>query len=139
MKIAVFVDTNVIIDFLIDREPFANASTKIFDLAEKEKLVVYVSSLCFGDTYYILRKLVGHEKAMILLDRLERIVEVLGVNKMTIRQALRANFKDFEDAIQNFTAYQVPDIKTIVTRNPKDFKGSKLIIQTPEEFLSSYS
>ena len=72
---------------------------------------------------------------MDLLQKLESLSEVLPVSKITIRQALSARFTDFEDGIQNFTAVQESNIKTIITRNIKDFKKSELIIQTPEEFI----
>jgi len=135
MKESVFVDTDVIIDFLIDREPFAQRSAEVFALAESEKISVYVSSLCFGNIFYITRKIVGFSKAMDLLQKLESLAEILPVGKITIRQALSARFTDFEDGIQNFTAIQESKIKTIITRNIKDFKKSELVIQTPEEFV----
>ena len=135
MKESVFVDTDVIIDFLIDREPFSHKSAEVFALAESEKISVYISSLCFGNIFYITRKLVGFAKAMDLLQKLERLTEILPVGKITVKQALSARFTDFEDGIQNFTAIQEPNIKVIITRNAKDFKKSELIVQTPEEFI----
>lgn len=135
MQESVFVDTDVIIDFLIDREPFSQKSAEIFALAESEKISIYVSSLCFNNIFYITRKIVGFPKAMDLLQKLESLAEILPVGKITIRQALSARFTDFEDGIQNFAAIQESKIKTIVTRNIKDFKKSELVIQTPEEFV----
>ncbi len=138
MKEAIFVDTDVIIDFLIDREPFSQRSAEVFALAEKEEIVIYVSSLCFGNIFYVLRKLVGFEKAMDLLQKLESITETLPVGKIIIKQALSERFADFEDSIQHFTAVQEPRIRKIITRNVRDFKKSKLVIQTPDEFIAAY-
>lgn len=138
MKETIFVDTDVIVDFLIDRVPFSQKSAEVFALAEKEEIMVYVSSLCFSNIFYILRKLVGFEKAMELLQKLESITEILPVGKMTIRQALAERFADFEDGIQNFTAMQQPAIRKIITRNVRDYTKSQLIIQTPEEFIALY-
>lgn len=138
MKEAIFVDTGVIIDFLIDHIPFSQQSAEMFVLAEKEEIVANVSSLCFSNIFYVLRKLVGFEKAMELLQKLESITEILPVGKMTIRQALAERFADFEDGIQNFTAMQQPDIRKIITRNVQDYKKSEIIIQTPEEFIALY-
>ena len=138
MKEAIFVDTDVIIDFLIDREPFSQRSAELFALAEREEIVIYASSLCFGNIFYVLRKLVGFEKVMDLLQKLEGLTEILPVGKITIKQALVKRFADFEDGIQYFTALQEPRIKKIITRNVRDFKKSDLIIQTPDEFIAAY-
>ncbi|MEM6801079.1 MAG: PIN domain-containing protein [Bacteroidota bacterium] len=138
MRESVFVDTDVIIDFLIDREPFSQKSAEVFALAESERINIYVSSLCFNNIFYICRKIVGFTKAMDLLQKLESISEILPVGKITIKQALVARYTDFEDGIQNFTAIQEENIKTIITRNVKDFRKSELVIQTPEEFISRF-
>lgn len=138
MKESVFVDTDVIIDFLIDRKPFSRKSAEVFALAESEKIQIYVSSVCFGNIFYITRKLVGFEKAMGLLQKLESLTKILSVGSITIKQALAARFSDFEDGVKNFTAHQESDIKTIITRNVRDFKKSELIIKTPEEFIAGY-
>lgn len=138
MEESVFVDTDVIIDFLIDRKPYSQKSAEIFALAEGEKIKAYISSLCFSNIFYITRKIVGFPKAMDLLQKLESLTEILPVGKITIRQALSARFSGFEDGIQNFAAIQEPNIKTIITRNIKDFKKSELVIQTPEEFVLQF-
>ncbi|TDB64122.1 type II toxin-antitoxin system VapC family toxin [Arundinibacter roseus] len=138
MKEAVFVDTDVIVDFLIDRVPFSQKSAEVFVLAEKEEIVIYVSSLCYSNIFYILRKLAGLKKAMELLQKLESLTEILPVGKIIIRQALAERFEDFEDGIQNFTALQEPLIRKIITRNVKDFKKSELSIVTPDEYISMY-
>lgn len=138
MKEAIFVGTDVIVDFLIDRVPFSQKSAEVFALAEKEEIVVYVSSLCLSNLFYILRKLVGFEKAMELLQKLGSITEILPVGKMTIRHTLAERFADFEDGIQNFTAMQQPAIRKIITKNIRDYTKSPLIIQTPEEFIALY-
>lgn len=138
MKEAVFVDTDVIIDFLIDRSPFSQGSAEIFALAEREEIRVYVSSVCFSNIFYITRKIVGFEKSIELLHKLERISTILPVGSMTIKQALTARFSDFEDGIQNFTALQASNIQAIITRNTKDFKKSDLSIQTPEEYITRF-
>ena len=138
MKESVFVNTDVIIDFLIDREPYAQRSAEVFALAESEKIKIYVSSLCFSNIFYILRKIIGFDAVMKLLQKLDMITEVLPVGKIIIRQALQARFADFEDGIQHFSACQEPAISTIITRNVKDFKKSELAVQTPDEFIARF-
>lgn len=131
----VFIDTNVIMDFLIDRKPYSGSAAKIFTYAEKQEIIIYVSSLSFSKIYYITRKFIGHEKAIDSLRKLERITKILGVDETIIKQSLNSEFKDFEDAIQNYCASQIKEITTIITRNIKDYSKSKLAIHTPESYL----
>lgn len=69
----VFLDTNVIMGFLIEREPFLESATILFALAEKSELKLYVSSLSFGNLYYIIRKISGRGKALELLQNLAKV------------------------------------------------------------------
>ncbi|MEN0006318.1 MAG: PIN domain-containing protein [Bacteroidota bacterium] len=132
----VFVDTDVLIDFLIDREPFATEAAKILTYAEKGLVNCHISSMCFSNIFYITRKVHGKKEALALIKRLETVVETLTVDKNTIRQALVSNFSDFEDAIQNYCAKQ-EGLGIIITRNIKDFSKSELSIYTPESYLKA--
>ena len=128
----IFIDTNVIIDFLADRKPFSDYAAILFQLAKEKKLKIHVSAISFNNTYYILSKVT---KPFVLIDLLLEIEEYVGIsetNRIVLRQALNSKFKDFEDAIQYYSALQVNDIDFITTRNIKDFKMSKLPVFTPE-------
>lgn len=130
-----FLDTDVIIDFLVDREPFASFSSRIFDLAEKGVVKVYISSLSVNNIYYITRKLTGEKKAIGIIRELTSIVDILEVGKKEISVALSSGFKDFEGALQHATAIQLKGIKALLTRNIKDYRKSQIAIFTPESYL----
>jgi predicted nucleic acid-binding protein len=134
----IFLDTDVALDHLADRQPFAEYAHRIFALAETGELTVCVSSLSFSNLYYILRKPKGHQDALILLGKLKRLVRVSTVSESEIQSALAANFKDFEDAIQHFAAKAEGGVSAIVTRNKSDYSASELPVLGPDEFLSKF-
>ena len=133
----VFVDTDVIFHFLIDRKPFSEHAAIILSLSEYKIIQVCVSALTFANCYYILRKFSSHSKVISKLSQLAEIVEIVDVTKRVILDSLKSGFKDFEDSIQNESAKKVTHIKVIITRNIKDFKNSELSILSPELFLKS--
>ncbi len=135
MESKIFIDTDVIIDLLIDRQPHAAAASILFDLAEKKKLKVYTSSLCFNNVHYILRKELGDKKTREIIGELLEIVEVLSVTRNDIINAVVSEFKDFEDAIQHSVAISENGIKTIITRNTKDYKKSKVAVFNSDTFV----
>ncbi len=127
------LDTNVVIDFLIDRRPFSLLAAKLFDFSEKGKVKLYITAVSYNNTYYILKKLSTHKETINILKDLEKIAETIDTTKSAIKNALDSEFKDFEDAIQYYTAKTNKKIDAIVTRNISDFKLSKLPVLTPDE------
>ncbi len=134
----IFIDSDVIIDFLIDRKPFSQDSAKIFTLIAQNKLKGYSSSLCFSNIYYVLSKYASHKIIISKLKELSELVRILKVDENIIHSALFSDFKDFEDAIQYFTATEHKRIDIIITRNIKDFKKSEIPVFTPDTFLKTY-
>jgi len=133
----VFVDTDVIIDFLIDRKPFSEQAAIILTLSEYAHIRVYVSALTFANCYYILKKFSSHSKVISKLSQLAEMVEIIDVTKKSILESLKSDFKDFEDSIQNESAKKDSQIKILVTRNIKDYRVSDLSILSPDEYLKS--
>lgn len=132
----VFVDTDVIMDFITKREPFNNEAAQLFNLADTRQIELYVSSLCLNNIYYLLRKIIGHKKTIETLQKLIDIADVLLVDKKVVLSALNSKFNDFEDAIQHFSAVENGNIDVIVTRNLKDYKQSKIPVMTAKSFVS---
>jgi hypothetical protein len=87
--------------------------------------------------YYLLRQTSTHEKVIEKLKQLASITEVLTTNKDVVIKSLNSNFKDFEDALQNYSAELNGQIDLIVTRNFKDYKNSSLGVMTPENYLKT--
>lgn len=134
-----FIDTDVIIDFLIDRKPFSREAAIIFTLIEQKKLRGYSSSLTFSNLYYVLRKIESHNKVISKLESLSKLVGILKVEEKTIKNALTSGFPDFEDSIQYFSAIDNKKIDVIITRNIRDYKKSIIPVMTPGDFLKTAS
>lgn len=137
MASKVFVDTDVILDYLTDRSPFAHYSSMIFDLHERKEINIHISALSVNNIFYIARKIIGEEKALILLSKLIEDIEIIGTTKAEIRKALHSDFKDFEDAIQYSTALTISGMSSIITRDIKDYRKSIIAVFTPEIFIKT--
>ncbi|WP_113922632.1 type II toxin-antitoxin system VapC family toxin [Cognataquiflexum aquatile] len=133
----VLIDTDVILDFFFDRKPFSEEASRLLSLCEKGEVKGFVTSIMLSNVYYLLRKTANHEKVIENLKMLMNIIDVTTTNKNTVIQALNSEFKDFEDALQNFSAINEKEIKVIITRNIKDYKSSTLSIMTPDSYLKS--
>ena len=131
-----FLDTNVILDLLAERIPFYDSIAKVASLSDHQRLILVASPLSYKTVEYVLSKFESSESVLNKLRKFKIICEVCAVNEETIEKGLNSNFKDFEDAIQYFTAIQ-SNCTIIITRNGKDFKHSTIPIMTAEEYLSS--
>ena len=136
MKKHYLVDTNVIIDMLLDRED-ADAACAVFDGAERGEYYLHICALSFTTMFYSLRKILSREDRINALTQLKEALEVAAVDSYVIDMALKSGWKDFEDAVQNFSAVVDPQISAIITRNTKDFKESSLEVVDSVEFLNS--
>lgn len=133
----ILIDTDVILDFFFDRKPFSEDASQILSLCEKKDIKGYVTAIMLSNIYYLLRKTAKHEKVVESLKMLLKIIDVSTTAKEAVMNALYSDFKDFEDALQNFSALQEKEIKIIITRNTKDYKTSSLSIMTPEMYLKT--
>ena len=133
----ILIDTDVILDFFFDRQPFAENASKIFSLCETKKITGFVTPVIISNVYYLLRQSAKHEKVIEKLKLLVSITEIVVMDKEVVTQALNSDFKDFEDALQNYSAEIHKEIDLIITRNTKDFKNSKLAVMTPDNYIKS--
>jgi predicted nucleic acid-binding protein len=138
MDSSYFLDSDVILDFLLDRDPFNFSADEIFEKAVNKEIQIYFSSLTVANIHYLLRKQYGNEGALDKITELLRFCKILPVSEKEIFSAIKSGFSDFEDAIQHFTAVQNPEIKGIITRNSADYKKSQIPVFTPEVFLSTF-
>lgn len=136
MSKRIFIDTNIMLDFLGERKPFYEPIAKIATLAEKEKLTMVVSPISFATVNYFLAKFESVEVAKEKLRKFNIISEICALNEQTIEKGLNSSIKDFEDALQYISATE-SDCELIITRNGKDFKKSFLPVMTADEFLKS--
>lgn len=128
-----FVDTNVILDMLADREGYADAASAVFDAAGRGEIKLSVCALSYSNIFYILRKCIGSNQAVASLRELSRFVSILSVDDAVIRNSLYSDFTDYEDAIQYYSACQDSTIDGIIMRNGKDFSPSEIPVFAPWE------
>jgi len=131
----ILIDTDVILDFFFDRKPHSDNSTIILNLCELGQLKGFITPVIISNTYYLLRRTARHEKVVEKLKQLLTITHVLQMDRQVIEKALNSEFKDFEDALQNFSAINHGKIEVIITRNVKDYKKSEIGVLTPESFV----
>jgi len=130
----ILFDTNVILDVLLDREPFSSTAAKLFSQVEAGEISGYVCATTITTIHYLARKVIGTESAMEEINKLMKLFEVAPVNRAVLDEAISSEFKDFEDAVVHEAAiYQ--DAQGIVTRDLIGFKKSKINVYSPEEFL----
>ena len=131
-----FLDTNVVIDLLGEREPYYDSIAKISTLADKEYLELIVSALSYATVYYILSKYESQQAVKMKLAKFKTISKVADLTDNIIDKALASNFTDFEDALQYHCAVKL-ECHVLITRNIKDFKNSAIPVLTADEYLSS--
>lgn len=136
MKTKLFIDTNVMLDLLGEREPFYNSIAKIATLADNRKITMIVSALSYATVSYFLTKFENTEKAKDKLRKFKVISEICDLDELIIEKGLNSNFSDFEDSLQYFSALK-SDCKILITRNEKDFKKSQIPVMTANEYLKS--
>lgn len=132
----VFVDTDVVLDLLGERDPFYRSAAILFSLADKKEIKLFVSALSLANTHFVLRRKFNDQEVRKILLGFKVLVTVLPVDDKAIELALASNFSDFEDAIQYYTAIE-NSMKTIVTRNLKDFRHSKIPVMTADAYLKT--
>lgn len=136
-KPRIFLDCDVILDLLTEREPHFKASLQLFVKVQNKEVMAYTSPVVIANIFYILNRHFDRKKSIQSLIKLKSLIKVLSCGDKEIELALSSDFKDFEDSIQYYTALQ-NGIDALITRNTKDYKTAKINILTPIEFINSY-
>jgi len=131
-----FIDTNVLIDFLADKKPFSHSAAKLFTMSLSGKVKIYISAASYNNIYYILRQSLSHKNTIHLLKELSTFTEIVEVTKKIINDAIASDFNDFEDAVQYYSALTLYKIDCIITRDIKGFKKSTIPVMSTEEIIS---
>ena len=129
------VDTNIILDVLLNRPEFVKDSYMIWKLCETEQAKGYLSTLTYAIMMYVMRKQLTPDQIEDVFRKLNLIFEFADFSPAVLERAVAMKWKDFEDAVQSATAESV-HADYIVTRNLKDFMKSKVIAFTPAELLA---
>ncbi len=132
----ILIDTNVVLDALLGREPFVQSATRIFALTEQSRLESYLCVTTITTVDYLLSQALKKHAARSALKRLIELFEIAPVNRPVIEAALRSKITDFEDAVLEQAAYLV-GAQSIISRDAKDFKKSIVKVLDPAELLNS--
>ncbi len=132
----VMVDTNVVLDVLLAREPFVDSAAEIFGLIEQSKLEGFLCATTITTVDYLLTQSITGAESRRALQHLMELFELAPINRPVIEEALRSRISDFEDAVVEQAA-RLAGVDIIVTRNTKDFRKSDVKTLDPEELLST--
>jgi len=132
----ILIDTNIILDLLARRMPFYDEAAELFSLGDKNVIGLCLSSLSIANTHYVLSKHKPEPETRKIIRKFKVLVRVLPFDDKIVDLALNSDFKDFEDAIQYFTAIE-NNQELIVTRNMSGFQNSKIPVMTGGEFIKS--
>lgn len=131
----VLLDTDVVLDFLLARQPFDATAQAIWQAHEQGRCAAHVSAITPVNVSYIARRLIGASDAQRLLNVLLLAIPICPVDAGVLTAAQRLGFSDFEDAVQ-LAAAQSAGLDALVTRNVGDYRASSLPILTPTDFLA---
>lgn len=132
---SVLFDINVILDIFLKRDPHYVPAARLFAMIEEKKIEGYLSAQSFPTLFYLLTKELKRDKAMRVLEKVRIVFRVAPVDEKVIDLSLASTFKDFEDAVQYYSALHV-HADCLITRNKADFRVDRLPVMTPEEFLA---
>jgi len=132
----VFFDTNILLDVLTERQPFFEDAALLWTMAEKRQIEGIVSAMSLPTAYYLLRRVVGHRKAITGIKAVRSIFEIVTLDHHMIDQAIDADYSDLEDGIQACAALRA-GADCIVTRDPKGFRKSDVPVLAPETLIAS--
>ena len=133
------IDTNVVLDVLLRREPFSKTAAEVLNLTQRDEVREYVSASAITDIYYIANKQMKDRDAVRdLLKRLLMVVSVAAVSEWEIQNALNLAWGDFEDSVQ-YSVALLNEMDGIVTRNPSDYQEANMRIWLPEQALELFA
>lgn len=134
----IFLDTNIGIDLLTNRLPWSVPAAEIMSLANGSKVLTFCSSLSLATiNYYMLKEKISREQIVAKLENFISLCFPIAVDINVAKSALKSSFKDFEDAMQYYSAIN-EDCDIIITRNKKDFAQSQIPVMEPQEFLDEF-
>ena len=132
----VLFDTNVILDVLLDREPFSEEASILLSKVEQSEIIGFACATTITTIHYLATKALGSEAAARHIQSLLSLFVIAPVNRVVLENAFASKFKDFEDAVLHEAALNA-GAEYIVTRNISDFKKTKLPAYEPAEFLKA--
>jgi len=130
------LDSDILLDFFYDRKPHSFFASYILTLCERKELIGYVTPVILSHVYYLLRKSSTHARVIQKLNQFLTFTEILPMDKSTILKAMNSQFKDFEDALQNYASEDSGLVDLVFTRNLRDYQYSTLPVMSPEDYYT---
>jgi len=130
-----FIDTDIILDIVLKREPFYPDSQKVLSLIERNYFSGFTSSLIIANCYYTINSNRDEKTALKTISKLRSILNVLPFTDKEIGESLNSSIKDFEDGVQYFIALN-NSINNLITRNISDYRDLDINVLTPKDFLN---
>ena len=131
----VLIDTNIVLDFALEREAFLNDANLLFEAVKVQQIEGYVAATTLTNIFYIVRKQTKSvERAREAVSMTLALMEICDVNSNILEAAFASNLRDFEDAVQLACAY-AENVDAIITRNADDFAGASLPILSVQQLF----
>ena len=131
----VLIDTNVVLDFLQEREPFVENAAILFERVDAGEIEGFIAATAITNIYYILRKASGKVVAQDAIAQILSDLNICAVDLEVLEQAYSLNFEDFEDAVQ-YACATVNNLDAIVTRDASGFVNAEIPVVLPDELDS---
>jgi predicted nucleic acid-binding protein len=128
----VLVDTNVVLDFLQEREPFVENAARLFERIDAGEIEGFIAATTITNIYYIVRRAAGAVVAQDAITQALADLNICAVNREVLEQAIALGFRDFEDAVQ-YVCGVVHNVDAIVTRDVSGFTSAEIPVVLPEE------
>jgi predicted nucleic acid-binding protein len=134
----VFIDANVFLDTILKRSPHNIFSDQLLGMCERAEVEGFSSTLILANLHFVVRKMLGHEKAIQSLQKIRSVIKILPLTDKEIGESIQAGFRDFEDGLQYFICVN-HKITCFITRNVDDFKKASIAVLSPKEYLDNPS
>jgi predicted nucleic acid-binding protein len=128
----VLIDTNIVLDFLQEREPFVDNAARLFNRVDAGDIEGFIAATTITNIYYIIRKVAGKAVAQDAIAQVLSDLTICAVDLEVLEQALALNFEDFEDAVQYACAI-THRVDAIITRDISGFINSEIPVILPED------
>ena len=133
-KPRLFVDSDVILDLVLQREDHFEFAQHLFVQYQQGRYILFTSSIVLANMHFIIRKLHDLKFANSSVLFVNKHFKIIDANNDDIENAIQSKFSDFEDGVQYFSALRSKKVDALVTRNVKDYKHALLPVFTPKQW-----
>lgn len=132
----ILIDTNIVLDHLLERKPFYDSAAWIFAETERGQLTTFIGGTTVTTIHDLIAKNFGNQASHKAIEQLLQIFEVAPINRTILYSALSLKFNDFEDAVLHEAAIH-SEVEAIVTRDLKRFQHAKISVYSSDGFVTS--